>query len=147
MVYHNLNTEQTNKFKKEIRTNYKRIKNLEIKYSIPSICFNYSFEKTSEDEMFDIFYETKNLIQNEDFQKDFFKKFFKTYFKKESDQKIYPKAYVQFDFNNDGEYEYQFYSMYYKQSYNSGEENEIDGYKTWTYWDFKNEPKPVPEKK
>jgi hypothetical protein len=148
MVYNNLNTKQINTFKKELKAAHKGIKKLEIKYSVPSLYFIYSFKKTTEDEMFDIFYKTKELILNEDFQKDFFEKFFNTYFKedKDSDEKPYPSVSIDFDLNNDGEYEYQFESMYYKHPYNSGGKNEIDGYKTWAYWDFKSESKPVPEK-
>lgn len=148
MVYNNLNTKQINTFKDEIKASHKEIKKLEIKYSVPSLYFNYTFKKTNEDEMFNTFYKTKELIQNEAFQKYFFEKFFNTYFKEEKDidNRPYPSIYINYDFNNDGEYEYQFESLYYKQPYNSGRKNEIDGYKTWTYWDFKSESKPVPEK-
>ena len=147
MAYSNRNTKQINTFKKELEAAHKGIKKLEIKYSVPSLYFTYSFKKTNEDEMFDIFYKTKELILNEDFQIDFFEKFFNTYFKeaKELAKKPYPSVFINFDLNNDGEYEYQFESMYYKQPYNSGGKNEFDGYKTWTYWDFKSDSKPVPE--
>lgn len=149
MTYHNLNTKQVNTFKKELKADYKGIRKLEIKYSVPSLYFVYTLKTATEDEMFDIFYKTKELIQNEDFQKDFFKKYFSNYFKEEADLdvKSYPEIYINFDLNNDDKYEYQFESTYYKQSNNSDGENEIDGYKTWTYWDFKSESKPVPEKK
>lgn len=148
MTYRNLNTKQVNTFEKEIKAAHKEIKKLEIKYSAPSLYFIYFFKKTSEDEMFDVFYKTKELILNEDFQEDFFEKFFNTYFKenKELAEKPYPSIFIDFDLNNDGKYEYQFESMYHKQPYNSGEKNEIDGYKTWTYWDFKSDSKPVLER-
>ena len=146
MVYHNLNTKQIDTFKEELKAAHIGMKRLDIKYSVPSLYFDYSFKKANENEMFDVFYKTKDLILNEDFQEDFFGKFFNNYFKeyKDSKEKPYPSIFINFDLNNDGKYEYQFDSMYYKQPYNSNKRNEIDGYETWSYWDFNSEPKLVP---
>jgi len=98
--------------------------------------------------MFDVFYKTKELVLDEKFQEEFFEEYFSTYPRDEqvTADENYPSIFVDFDLNNDGEYDYQFHSMYYKQPYKSGEKNEIDGYKTWTYWDFKSDSKPVPDK-
>ncbi|MFZ5987834.1 MAG: hypothetical protein ACOYWZ_12010 [Bacillota bacterium] len=131
----NIKTEETNNFKKNIMTKYKIINSLVIRYSSASLQFNYKFsKKPTENEMFDIFRETKGILIEKKVQDSIFE---------DLEFEIYPDAYVQFDVDSDDKFDYQFYSLYYKKPYRSDRENEIDGYKTWYWWDFKNEGRRV----
>lgn len=137
-TYLNLNLKQVNTFKKELMTSHKNIKKLKVRYSTPSLTFDYTLENSNEEEVFDIFHKTKELILDEDFQEDFFEKFFNTYFKEEKEiaEYHYPSMYINFDLNNDSKYEYQFHAQYYRCFRNEGVEGvkkEFDGYKTWIY--------------
>ncbi|MBZ4647703.1 MAG: hypothetical protein JG777_3192 [Clostridia bacterium] len=146
-AYSSLNIPQITEFKKNITSEYEEINSLKVQYSVSCLSFIYSFKKEiSEKQMFHIFYKTKELILKEDFQEEFFKQFFKKYYNNTGEQKIYPNVSITFYLQNDEKDIYQFESLYYKEPYNSARENEIDGYKTWTYWNFnENRGKPVPK--
>lgn len=128
-----------------MQAKHHQIDQLQVEMASRSIEFNYTMKQKVEDaEVQAIFQKTRELILSPDFQKDAIEgSYFEMYSKKD---RMYPQMIVRFDFDGNGEFDCMYESSYYQTSDLSTEEmrNLVDGYKTWTYWDYKNDPVPIP---
>ncbi|TXK72386.1 hypothetical protein [Paenibacillus sp. N3.4] len=133
-------TSQTSEFEKDLRSQYKEIKKIIIQYAPTQIQIIYYMENVKDDtESERIFRQTKALIQSKKFQDEVIQG---SYFKKypQADDWEYPHISVNFDVNNDGEFDFEYSSLNNKQENNQ----ENVQYAVWYYWDYKSTPVPLP---
>jgi len=137
-TYTSLKTTQIVQFKKDIMSEFKQVSSITTKFSVPIIYFNYKLKNgSSENDMINIFYSTKELVQKEDFQKEILDTYFKKYPTEKSGNKYYPDIYITFDFDNNNDIEFEFTSSYYTKPTIKNKNTEVDMYKTWVYRDLK----------
>ncbi|MBP1993307.1 hypothetical protein [Paenibacillus eucommiae] len=143
--YTKVSTDQLKNFQKQIRAEHAQLNSLQVRFSPASLQFTYSLKKEiDETERLDIFYKTKELLLSTQFQSEVIEgKFFKKYF---TEERIYPQASISFQIQKEAESQATFHSSYYQTSDVSSEEARqlVDGYQTWSFWDYKNDPVTVP---
>lgn len=130
--YTKVNTDQINQFEKNINSQYKQIKGLNVVFAPTEVQLRYSLkEKINETETADIFSKTKELVRSKRFQKEVIGE---SYFNKFPEERKYgpPNVSIGFSHNEDGA-AFEFRSDYEKK----------EGYNTWFYYDNKNDPVKV----
>ncbi len=124
------NSTEVQEFKKQLLSEHNNVKNITIKYYVPTVQIAFDVEKDiTEEEILEIFYKTKTLLTDEIFQSKFFEAFFSQY--TEVDSNVYPEASVVFYVKGNTDTKYEFRSFYYKNR--DSVAKDIDGYNTWYY--------------
>ncbi len=125
-TFHQLNTASIRTFKTEMLNNFINIRTVTFEFANSQLNINYEFsQKTSKDEVLQIFYDTKKLLLSEEFKNEFFKKYFKKY----KNHMYYPKVTIYFTINP--EQDIRFESAYYIEDNLFDENQKIGGCIVW----------------
>ena len=144
MVYNNLNGPEVSKFKKDTLKDFNYIKSIKVLRSPPALRFRYSFkQKIDEKEMYRIFYKTREFVEGKDFKREHFKGIEGETTSADGSDIVFPKVYIDLDFNNDNNFDYQFYTTVpLKPGGENDKQNKNEALK-WFYWDGKGESKQI----
>jgi hypothetical protein len=147
-TYTKVNTGQVKEFRRDIRSQYKQIRDVHVRFNPTLVEILFTFRQAvEEDEVKAIFARTKTLVQSRKFREQVIgEKYFAKYSK---NARIYPNIAIDFDLDRDGNAEYRHTSSYYVHGraaalHPADPETDIDGYKTWYYRTKENVmPEPV----
>ena len=142
MSHKTLQTEQWSGFKKQMRSEHKEIKDMELQMSPTQIEINYYLDRKPDvEEDQELFMKAKALALSSDFQRTVIEEsYFKHYSK---DERRYPDIIIRFFGTKKDVIQFEYFASYYGPGFEGAKDRPIDAYKTWFFNDFKTKSVPV----